>query len=184
MAQSEAAGTLAPGARAFPQVSVSSPATLCCSLPPAPKQGIIITGVVKHKTSVGINPAVSPVNGARRGCHSARPDTGWGFEFPPFPFADPQTLRYARGCVGSGHSCHSKPSAPPAGRAVPARAAPVVFAFASDHLRRRQRRFAPPLGRLQTVPQTVSSQGLRTGTRANFGDDATQSHPRRPRHIK
>ena len=162
MAQSAAAVTLAPEARACAGAKDSFRASPSSTLLPPLRQGIIITGVDKHKTSVGINPAVSPVNGARRGCHSARPDTGWGFEFPPFPFADPQTLRYARGCVGSGHSCHSKPSAPPAGRAVPARAAPVVFAFASDHLRSRQRRFAPPLGRLQTVPQTVSNQGLPT----------------------
>ena len=97
------------------------------------------------------------MNGARCTSHSARKAVGSGFELPSFPFADSKTLRCARGFWRSGHSGRTKPPGGRwrkhhrRGRALTARAAPVVFACASDHLRSQQLHSVPLLGRLQTA---------------------------------
>jgi hypothetical protein len=103
------------------------------------------------------SPGRSPMNVARCTSHSARKAAGLGFELPSFPFADSKTLRCARGFWRSGHSGRTKPLGGHwrmhhrRGRALAARAAPVVFACASDHLRSRQLHSVPLLGRLQTA---------------------------------
>ncbi len=106
-------------------------------VPPRHGFAAIITGVTMHKTPAVASPGRSPMNVARCTSHSARKAAGLGFELPSFPFADSKTLRYAKGFWRSGHSGRTKPPGGRwrihhrRGRALAARAAPVVFASRS-----------------------------------------------------